>query len=97
MFDFDRWCSWVESQCQLSPIEEVVIDFRRGQPSPKRGASIAFKTNRKLMELAFWETGEADFYGIDLPTGHDIVGFFGRLLDNNSFEKTFRQCLTETA
>lgn len=49
------------------------------------------------MQFGFWETGEADFYGIDLPTGRDIVGFNGRILDDRSFEQTFRECLSAVA
>jgi hypothetical protein len=97
MFDFDHWCSWVEAQCRQTPAEQVTLDFRRGQPSPKQGATVAFKTDRKLMQLGFWETGEADFYGIDLPTGGDIVGFNGRVLDDRSFEQTFREGLSAAA
>lgn len=94
MFDFNHWCSWVEAQCQQASGPKVTLDFQRGQPSPKQGAAIAFKTDRKLMQLAFWETGEADFFGIDLPTGRDIVGFYGRILDDRTFEPTFRDCLS---
>lgn len=94
MFDFEHWCSWVEGQCQQSPLEQVTMTFHRGQSSSKMGAAVAFETNRKLMQLAFWETGEADFYGIGLLDGGDIFGFNGRLLDDRSFEKTFQECLT---
>jgi hypothetical protein len=97
MFDFDHWCSWVEAQCREATTGQVVLDYKRGQPSPKQGATVAFKTDRKLMQLGFWETGEADFYGIDLPTGADIVGFNGRILDDRSFEQTFRECLSAAA
>ena len=97
MFDFDHWCSWAEAQCRQATTGKVILDFKRGQPSPKQGATVAFKTDRKLMQLGFWETGEADFYGIDLPTGADIAGFNGRILDNRSFERTFRECLSAVA
>jgi hypothetical protein len=93
MFNFDRWCSWVESQCSLASSEQVTLEFRRGQPSSKRGAASALKTSQKLMQLSFWETGEADFFGIDLLTGDDIIVFNGRVLDDCSFEQTFRECL----
>jgi hypothetical protein len=93
MFDFNRWCSWVETQCSLASSKQVTLEFRRGQPSSKRGAAIAFKTSQKLMQLSFWETGEADFFGIDLLTGDDIIVFNGRVLDDRSFELTFRECL----
>jgi hypothetical protein len=97
MFDFDHWCSWVEGQCEQRPTGQVTLDFRRGQPSPKQGAMVAFKTDRKLMQLSFWETGEADFFGIDLSTSGDIVGFGGRILDDSSFEQNFRECLSAAA
>ena len=97
MFDFDQWCSWSEAQSRQSLPGNVVIEFRRGQPSPKRGAAVAFKTDRKLMQFAFWETGECDFYGLDLPSGSDIAGFNGHVVDDNSFEQTFRECLSKVA
>ena len=97
MFDFDHWCSWVEAQCRQFPAEQINLDFQRGKPSPKQGATVAFKTDRKLMQLGFWETGEADFYGIDLHTGSDIIGFNGRVLDDRSFEQTFCECLSAAA
>jgi hypothetical protein len=96
MFDFERWCAWADANCRQEPAA-VTISFHRGQASPKQGASVAFKTPRKLMQLAFWETGEADFYGIDLDTSRDIAGFHGRLLDDASFEQTFRECLSAAA
>jgi hypothetical protein len=96
MFDFEHWCSWVEGQCQQAAAGQVILDFRRGRPSPKQGAMVAFKTNRKLMQLSFWETGEADFFGIDLSTGGDIVGFNARILEDSSFEQNFRECLSAT-
>jgi hypothetical protein len=83
MFDFNRWCSWVETQCSLASSKQVTLEFRRGQPS----------SSQKLMQLSFWETGEADFFGIDLLTGDDIIVFNGRVLDDRSFELTFRECL----
>jgi hypothetical protein len=94
MFDFDHWCSWVEARSRRVPADRIAIEFRRGQPSPKRGATVAFKTERKLMQLGFWETGEVDFYGVELPSGHDIPGFHGRIVDDNSFEQTFNECLS---
>jgi hypothetical protein len=97
MFDFVHWCSWSEAQSRQPPPGNVAIEFRRGQPSPKQGAAVAFKTGRKLMQFAFWETGEADFYGLDLITGSDIVGFHGRMVDDHSFEQTFRECLSKVA
>ncbi len=97
MFDFDRWCSWMEAKCQQENPEHVVIEFRRGRPSPKPAASVAFKTERKLMELAFWVTGEADFYGEDLRSRRGVVVFNGRLLDDHSFEQTFQECLAYAA
>lgn len=97
MFDFDHWCLWVEAQCRQATTEQLILDFKRGQSSAKRGATVAFKTDQKLMQLGFWETGEADFYGIDLPTGADIAGFNGRVLDNRCFEQTFSECLSAVA
>ena len=97
MFDFNRWCLWTEGQCQQSPVEHVIMTFSLGKTSPKKGATVAFKTDPKLMQLGFWETGEADFYGVRLCSGLDIVGFNGRLLNDASFETTFQDCLATTA
>jgi len=97
MFDFDRWCSWAEAESQQACIGGVTVKFHRGKPSPKRGATVDIKSDRKLLQFAFWETGEADFYGLDLPTGKDIVHFNGRLLDDTSFEQTFRGCMAAAA
>lgn len=97
MFDFNRWCSWTENQCQQSPVEHVVMTFSLGKNSPKQGAAVAFKTGRKLMQLCFWETGEADFYGVRLCDGLDISGFNGRRLTDASFDRTFRECLASAA
>ncbi len=97
MFDFDRWCSWAEAETQRVRIDHMVVEFRRGQPSPKRGATVNLKTESKLLQFAFWETGEADFYGLDLRTDKDTIHFNGRLLDDTSFEQTFRECLAAAA
>lgn len=97
MFDFNLWCSWTKSQCQQSPVEHVVMTFSLGKTSPKQGATVAFNTDRVLMQLGFWETGEADFYGVRLINGLDISGFNGRLLTDASFERTFRDCLATAA
>jgi hypothetical protein len=97
MFDFDRWCSWAEAETQRVRIEHVTVEFHRGKPSPKRGATVDLKTGSKLLQLAFWETGEADFYGLDVPTGKHLIHFFGRVLDDASFEQTFRECLAAAA
>ena len=94
LFDFERWCSWIEARCQQAGARHVTIEFRRGQPSPKQGGVVFFKTDQKLMQLAFWQTGEADFFGIELSTGSDIVGFIGRVLDDRSFEQAFGECLS---
>jgi hypothetical protein len=94
VFDFARWCSWVEAWCLQASIDGMTISFNLGQPSPKGGATVTFATNRKLMQFAFWETGEADFYGLELPGEKDIVGFYGRVLDDSLFEPTFRECLS---
>ena len=94
MFDFDHWCAWVEGQCRQISTKQVELEFQRGKLSPKQGAAVAFRTDRHFMQLGFWQTGEADFYGIDLPTGADVVGFNGRVLDDHSFEQTFHECLS---
>jgi hypothetical protein len=94
MFDFDRWCAWAEAESQKPRVGSVTVEFHQGKPSPKRGATVDLRSKRKLLQFAFWETGEADFYGIDLQTGKDIVHFFGRIVDDLSFEQTFRDCLT---
>lgn len=52
-----------------------------------------FKSDRWWMQFAFWETGEADFFGRDLESGQDFIGFYGRLLTDTSFEETFFECL----
>lgn len=93
MFDFDRWCAWAETEIRGMRIEHVTVAFHRGKPSPKRGATVDIKTDRALLQFAFWETGEADLYGPDLVTGKDIVHFTGRVLEDTSFEHTFRECL----
>jgi len=93
-FDFDRCCLWVEAEIGRIPAKHGIIEFHRGAPSPKRGAVVDFKTNEKLLQFAFWETGEADFFGLDLRTNEDIVDFLCRLLDDVTFEKTFRDCLS---
>jgi hypothetical protein len=49
------------------------------------------------MELAFWVTGEADFYGEDLRSRRGVMVFNGRLLDDHSFEQTFQECLAYAA
>jgi hypothetical protein len=59
-----------------------------------KGAAVAFTTAEELMQLSFWETGEADFFGIELPTCVDIIGFNGRLIDDSCFEETFRECFS---
>jgi hypothetical protein len=69
MFDFDHWCSWVETESQQRRVENVTIEFQRGKPSPKRAATVNLMGENKLFQFAFWESGEADFYGIDLTTG----------------------------
>ena len=97
MFDFHRWCAWAEVQCRQEPVERVAVELRRGRLSPKQGATVVFETDRKLMQFSFWETGEADFYGVELPSGSDIVGFSGRLLDDTSFERAFGECLSIAA
>jgi hypothetical protein len=94
MFDFERWCSWAEAQCRRrAPANGTTAQFFLGGPSPKRSATVDFKSDRRLMQFAFWETGEADFYGLDLDSGQDLVGFYGRLLTDASFEETFFECL----
>jgi len=94
MFDFERWCSWAEAQCQWrAPANGITAQFSLGAPSPKRGATVTFKSDRQLMQLAFWETGEADFYGSDLHSRQGVIVFNGRLLNDASFEETFFECL----
>lgn len=93
MFDFERWCSWAEAESKGPRSRAVVVEFSKGKPSPKRGAVINFKSNTKVLQLAFWDTGEADFYGIDLLTSKDVIHFCGRIVDDASFERTFEECL----
>ncbi|HWA47275.1 MAG TPA: hypothetical protein VG742_03330 [Dongiaceae bacterium] len=52
-----------------------------------------FERDRRWMQFAFWETGEADFFGTDLDSGQDVVVFYGRVLTDASFEETFFECL----
>ena len=94
MFDFERWCSWAEAQCQhRASANGITAQFSLGLPSPKRGATVDFKSDRQLMQFAFWETGEADFYGTDLHSKESFIVWAGRLLDDGSFEETFWGCL----
>ncbi len=97
VFDFDHWCSWTDAQCRQVPADGLLLDFKLGDPSAKRGAAVTFKATQKIMQLAFWETGEADFYGMDLLSGGNIAGFDGRILDDRSFEQTFRECMLVAA
>jgi hypothetical protein len=93
MFDFEHWCSWAEAESRRQHDRGVIVEFNQGRLSSKSGAAINFKSNMKLFQLAFWVTGEADFYGIDLLTGEHTTHFCNRVLDNASFERTFEECL----
>jgi hypothetical protein len=94
MFDFKRWCSWAEAQCQQrASANGITAQFDLGLPSPNPGAVVYFKSDRQLMLLEFWETGEADFHGIDLHSKEGFIVWAGRLLNDGSFEETFWECL----
>ncbi len=93
MFDFQRWCAWAEAQCQQSSTGAMTMEFRLGEPTAKRGAAVGFQTDRLIMDFMFWETGEADFFGIELPGSHDVMVFNCILLDDTTFEAVFRTCV----
>ncbi len=93
MFDFERWCRWVEEESKQVQSSSIAVEFVRGKLSPKPGASVSFKSDQKLLQLSFWVTGEADFFGLNTVTGADIVYFQGRMLDDSTFPQTYKECL----
>lgn len=93
MFDFERWCQWADKESGQIRSNAATVEFVRGKPSPKPGAAVNFKGTDKLLQLAFWVTGEADFFGLDTVTGADIMHFEGRMLSDSTFEQTYRDCL----
>ena len=97
MFDFKHWCDWVESRLKQAPPSGFTAEFHLGQPSAKQAARVDLKADHKVMQFFFWETGEADFFGVELDTGREITSFMGRILDDNTFEQSFEDCLKSFA
>jgi len=49
------------------------------------------------MKFSFLESGESSFYGVDLASGRDIDGFYGRHLTDETFERCFHDCVDEVS
>lgn len=97
MFDFYRWCAWAEAQCQQSSTATMTMEFRLGGPTAKRSAAVGFHTDRLIMDFMFWETGEADFFGVETLHSRDVTAFNCILLNDTTFEAVFHTCVSAVA
>jgi hypothetical protein len=88
MFDFLRWRQFISDRADELRGEGFTTELRLSDHSPKPGTALNVSGQKTLAYFSNWNTGEADYEIIDMR-GERILGQWGLLLDDESFQAAF--------